>query len=51
MPNPSARYRLLHTAGVIARSGHRTRLRIAANWPWACDLLNAFHRVALIART
>jgi hypothetical protein len=45
------RYRLLHAAGVIARSGRRTRLRIAANWPWARDLLTAFQRVAVIART
>lgn len=44
------RYRLLHAAGVIARTGRRTRLRIAANWPWARDLLNAFQRVELIAR-
>jgi hypothetical protein len=44
------RYRLFHAAGIIARSGRRTRLRLAANWPWARDLLNAFHRVALIAR-
>jgi Transposase DDE domain group 1 len=45
------RYRLLHAAGVIARTGRRTHLRIAANWPWARDLLNAFHRVETIART
>jgi hypothetical protein len=44
------RYRLFHAAGVITHGGRRTRLRIAANWPWARDLLNAFHRVALIAR-
>ena len=44
------RYRLLHAAGLIARGGRRTRLRIAVNWPWARDLLHAFHRVALIAR-
>jgi hypothetical protein len=45
------RYRLLHTAGVIARSGRRTRLRIANNWPWAHELLTAFNRVAVITRT
>jgi len=39
------RYCLLHTAGTIARSGRRTRLRLAAGWPWANDLLNAFTRV------
>jgi len=40
------RYCLLHAAGVIARSGRRTRLRLAANWPWATDLVAAFDRVA-----
>lgn len=45
------RYRLLHTAGVIAHSGRRTRLRLAANWPWTRELLTAFNRVALIARS
>ena len=44
------RYRLLHAAGTIARTGRRTRLRIAQNWPWVTDLVNAFHRVELIAR-
>jgi hypothetical protein len=39
------RYCLLHTAGVIARSGRRTRLRLAANWPWANNLVAAFNRV------
>lgn len=39
------RYCLLHAAGIIARSGRRTRLRLAANWPWATDLVAAFDRV------
>jgi hypothetical protein len=39
------RYCLLHAAGVIARSGRRTRLRLAAHWPWAQDLVDAFNRV------
>jgi Transposase DDE domain group 1 len=39
------RYCLLHAAGMIARSGRRTRLRIAAHWPWAQDLVDAFDRV------
>ena len=29
------RYRLLHQAGRLARSGRRTRLRLARHWPWA----------------
>ncbi len=40
------RYCLLHAAGLIARSGRRTRLRLAACWPWAEDLVAAFDRVA-----
>ena len=39
------RYCLLHAAGVIARGGRRTRLRIAAGWPWANELVTAFARV------
>jgi hypothetical protein len=38
------RYALLHTAGLIARSGRQTRLRIASRWPWADQLVNAFDR-------
>ena len=39
------RYCLLHAAGMIARSGRRTRLRLAAHWPWAQNLADAFDRV------
>lgn len=39
------RYALLHTAGVLVRSGRRTRLRLAANWPWTPDLTSAFSRL------
>ena len=35
---------LLHTATIIARTGHRTRLRIAARWPWAQQHATAFDR-------
>jgi hypothetical protein len=46
------RYCLLHAAGVVARSGRRVRLRLAAGWPWAKDLVVAFDRVrALHLRT
>ena len=38
------RYTLLHAAGQIARTGRQTRLRIAAGWPWANQLVNAFDR-------
>jgi hypothetical protein len=39
------RYRLLHQAGRIARSGRRTRLRLERSWPWAEALVAAFERV------
>ena len=42
------RYCLLHTAGIIARSGRRTRLRLAAGWPWVNELVGAFDRVRLM---
>ena len=42
------RYCLLHAAGTVARSGRRTRLRLAATWPWANELVNAFGRVRAI---
>lgn len=42
------RYRLLHVAARITRSGRRTRLRIAENWPWATDLVNAFTRLTTL---
>jgi hypothetical protein len=38
------RYTLLHTAGLIARTGRQTRLRLAAGWPWATQLVAAFDR-------
>lgn len=39
------RYCLLHTAGLIARTARRVHLRLAADWPWANDLVTAFNRV------
>ena len=44
------RYCLFHAAGIIARSGRRTRLRIAAGWPWVDELVNAFTRVHTLAQ-
>jgi hypothetical protein len=43
------RYTLLHTAGLIVRSGRRTRLRIANTWPWIDQLIAAFTRVQRLA--
>ena len=42
------RYCLLHAAGLIARTGRRTRLRLAAGWPWVNELVTAFNRVHLL---
>lgn len=42
------RYCLLHTAGRIASSGRRTRLRLQRNWPWSADLAAAFARLATL---
>jgi len=39
------RYRLLHVAARITRSGRRIRLHLPARWPWAADLLAAFSRL------
>jgi hypothetical protein len=39
------RYCLLHTAGRIASSGRRTRLRLQANWAWSKDLAAAFAKL------
>jgi hypothetical protein len=44
------RYRLLHVAARITRSGRRTRLRIATQWPWAADLVSAFARLTALPR-
>lgn len=42
------RYCLLHTAGRIASSGRRTRLRLQANWAWSKDLAAAFATLATL---
>jgi Transposase DDE domain group 1 len=39
------RYRLLHVAGRITRSGRRIRLHLPARWPWAGALVGAFSRL------
>jgi Transposase DDE domain group 1 len=44
------RYRLLHTAARIVRTGRRTLLRINASWPWANELVQAFTRLATLPR-
>ena len=44
------RYRLLHVAARITRSARRTQLRIAENWPWATELVDAFTRLGTLPR-
>jgi hypothetical protein len=43
------RYCLLHTAGIITRGSRRLRLRIATDWPWNRELVNAFELVRTVA--
>lgn len=42
---PTLRYRLWHVAARIARHGRRTYVRLAADWPWATALRDAYHRL------
>jgi Transposase DDE domain group 1 len=44
------RYRLLHVAARIVRTARRTVLRIAKNWPWAIELVNAYARLDALPR-
>jgi hypothetical protein len=39
------RFRLLHVAARLARSGRRTILRLPRDWPWAKQLVAAFERL------
>ena len=42
------RYRILHAAARLARSGRRRRLKIAAAWPWAPAIVTAWNRVTAL---
>jgi hypothetical protein len=44
------RYRLLHVAARLTRTARRTRLAIAADWPWTNALTSAFNRLAALPR-
>ncbi len=39
------RYRALHVAGRLVRTGPRLILRLDQDWPWATDLAQAFNRL------
>jgi Transposase DDE domain group 1 len=42
------RFRMLHVPARLARSSRRRHLRIPAGWPWAADIVDAFHRIMII---
>ncbi len=43
------RYRILHAAGRMARGGRRRQLKISATWPWAAEIITAWHRISALA--
>jgi hypothetical protein len=43
------RYRVLHAAARLARGGRRRQLKIAATWPWADAIIQAWTRIAALA--
>jgi hypothetical protein len=44
------RYRILHAAARLARSGRRRRLKISATWPWAPAIVTAWDRITALAQ-
>jgi hypothetical protein len=42
------RYRILHAAARLTRSGRQRRLNIQADWPWAADIVTAWHRISAL---
>jgi hypothetical protein len=42
------RYRVLHAAARLVSGGRRKTLKIAATWPWAEEIVAAWHRVQAI---
>ena len=42
------RYRILHAAARLTRSGRRRRLKIPATWPWADAITTAWARIAAL---
>ena len=42
------RYRVLHAAARLVRGGRRRCLKIAATWPWAEEIVTAWHRIQAI---
>jgi hypothetical protein len=44
------RYRILHTAARLTRSGRRRHLKIAATWPWAPAIVTAWNQITALAQ-
>jgi hypothetical protein len=42
------RYRILHAAARLTRSGRRRRLKIDTSWPWAADIVTAWNRISAL---
>ena len=44
------RYRVLHTAARLVRTGRRRHLKISATWPWAPAIVTAWDRITVLAQ-
>jgi len=44
------RYKILHAAARLVRSGRRRILKMAAGWPWAEAITQAWARIAELAQ-
>jgi Transposase DDE domain group 1 len=44
------RYRLLHAAARLTRSGRQRHLKIQASWPWAADIATAWQRISALSQ-
>ena len=42
------RYRILHAAARLTRSGRQRHLKIQATWPWATDIVTAWDRISAL---
>jgi len=49
MAQDKLRYRILHAAARLVRGGRRRQLKIAATWPWADAITQAWTRIAALA--
>jgi Transposase DDE domain group 1 len=44
----TVRYRILHAAARLTRGGRQRQLKIQASWPWAADIVTAWHRISAL---